>query len=244
MLTALIMLWGAVSSLAAEATVPFGISVRWAVDSVGEKKELRTWSVDELAQIKGSLMATVLEKSLEPLPPESRARVDLVIAKSKSGNQAWLPRSLITRYPIVLNARGELRVPWKSHPKVLNEPLPVLSFDLSEVQSLDFANYHDRFGPAFLKRRTDPTAMRGEKLFLQNCRACHEARNSANPAVNQLKLGDEPQIRTLVDERHRGVNGMPKFSRKEVRALKVYSDAIEAENPPSPPSASIAGESR
>ena len=149
----------------------------------------------KMVKWEGVLLSHLIEKTLAHLPNEERAQVDLVVLKSKSNKKALIPRALVNKYPILLAFRSSSEagrdsfegrgpvfsvVPWSSKPKILQEDLPLENFFLPQITQIELTNYRNQYSPLFLKRRTDPSAMRGEKLFVQNCVTCH-ADGAAKP---------------------------------------------------------------
>lgn len=141
-----------------------------------------------IAQWQGHVLSAVLEKIMAPLSVEQRAHIDLLVFVDASGREVLLPRWVATKYPVLLaNKRdGESIsvmpvVPWTSKEKILQDELPLEAFFVSNLRRIDLANYRDRMGQVFLRRRTDPLAMRGEKLFAKNCLGCHSSGESPHP---------------------------------------------------------------
>ena len=156
---------------------------------------------------------------MEDLPLDKKAQVDLVILKSEHGQPAQIPRALMTKYPLFLAyrwdsseseklGRGPLVsiIPWSSKPKIQSEEVPLESYFISQVTEIELTSYRDRFSPLILKRRTDPAAMRGEKLFVQNCVGCRALTGSTKlPKFN--------------------------FNEKNWKSIGQYLQAHRAENP-------------
>lgn len=188
----------------------------------------------QIATWKGVLLSGLIDEAMGQLPPELKAQVDLVVLKGKDGKEVLVPRSFIVKYPVLLalsrNGKGELGdlgpvfsvVPWSSRPKVSKELLPIESYFLSRVTQIELTNYRDRYPLVFLKRRTDPAAMRGEKLFVQNCVSCH---NSKSKTLLEDKAG------TLGSAKHPDIEGSPKLASREWRYITQYVEAYRTENP-------------
>jgi mono/diheme cytochrome c family protein len=227
---------------------------------VGEARELKSWSLPEFKTLKqvssrekdprsgaelkwqGVLLSTVLEKAMAELRPEERAQVDLVILRSESGAQALVPRGFVVKYPLMLaysrerQGEGDLGTlfsvaPWTSKPKIRDEGLPLETLFLNHVQTVELGSYQSLYGSLFLKRRTDPAAVRGEKLFVQNCLACHGT--GKGPSVSDLmNPTHEQKTRTFAGSAgHSNVMGLPKMTDRDRRALTSYLDSHKAENP-------------
>lgn len=195
----------------------------------------------------GILLSQFLDKALESLPADNRAQVDLIVLKDRNGRSAYIPRALAGKYPLMLalqwdsNGVSELEkmkgliysiVPWTSKSKILNEDLPLETFFVADVAKIELANYRDRFGTFFLKRRTDPSAIRGEKLFVQNCACCHLGSQGVN--LNSLigKITEE-KSRKFASEGHPAVTPQSsiKLNQQTRRYLFRYLEAHRLENP-------------
>jgi hypothetical protein len=221
----------------------------------GKTSELKSWNVAELKGLKqmvsrekdpdtkaivkyrGVSLSVLLESAMASLTPEQKAQIDLVILSDTEGNRAQVPRSFIVKYPIfvALEKGGHALagtaplgtvVPWTSHPKTLKEDLPLDTYFINHLKTVELANYHERFGSLFLKRRTDPTAMRGEKVFVQHCARCHEG----GKALQIKELTTEERKRSVASKTHPDVKGVPKLNDREWRALGNYFDAYHSEN--------------
>lgn len=232
------------------------------MEASGTAQELQSWTLGDLEKVaknssnekdpesgkllryKGVSLIQLVDQALAKITPERRAQIDLVILKGAS-DQALIPRSFIVKYSMLVAFQADGKelgadkgpytvVPWTSKPQLLNEYLPVESYFIPQLKEIQFANYKDRYGQFYLKRRTDPAAMRGEKLFVQNCLACHAA--GRGPSLEKT--------RTVANEVHTGqrpTKGMPKFSEKERRYLGNYFDAFFGENPSGPGAATASG---
>lgn len=173
-------------------------------NAAGIKQELKTWTRSELSRMhqvvgkekdlatgkterwEGVLLSGLVDKMMTELPIEKSSQIDLVILRNGGGKSAFLPRAFISKYPVLLALNGTSPgskffhsvVPWTSKPKILTEDLPLETYFLSDVVAVELSNYREQFSPFFLRRRTDPSAMRGEKLFIQNCVGCHSQPDS------------------------------------------------------------------
>jgi hypothetical protein len=212
------------------------LKVLW--NGAGTREVLKTWSPAELsAQFKrttsrekdpetgklvswqGILLSQLVDKALEQLPPERKAQVDLLIMKGENGVMAHIPRSLITKYPLLL-ARSPVPVsvivPWTSKPKIRTEGLPLERYFVSGVREVELTSYRERFASFFLKRRTDPAAVRGEKIFIQNCVTCQDEGLDGNAAEREIASDRHASLEATLSERDR-------------RALRSYLNAWRAE---------------
>jgi hypothetical protein len=189
----------------------------------------------------GILLSEVIEKATEELPLEQRARFDLLVLEG-SRSKAYLPRSLIQKYPILLARTVDGRevpggfqvvIPWTSRPKIRGEEyLPLESYFVSELKSVQLTSYQSVYAGNFLKRRTDPSAIRGEKIFLQNCMGCH-----GNGSVKQLTVAEltaeGARARVLASGKgagHAMAPGVKQFDSKDRRAILSFLEAYRSEN--------------
>lgn len=224
------------------------LSVSWSV--TGPEQELKTWNqaafgklksvssqeksptTGKLTHYKGVLLSQVLEQAMESLPLERKAQVDLLVLKNASGGQVLLPRSVVTKYPVMLALDGDktsVVMPWTSKSRIMSEDLPIESYFVSDLTRIELSNYRERYQSVFLKRRTDPLAMRGEKIFVQNCVGCHAGDNKPSVA----DLSGEPQSRRLASDGHPAqVKGVPHLNERDRRALVNYLEAYRSENSP------------
>ncbi len=184
----------------------------------------------KVTQYKGVLLSQLLEKTMASLPVERRAQIDLLVLKTPTGGQVLLPRSVVVKYPVLLaldGGKASVIMPWTTRPKIMTENLPIETYFVPELSSIELSNYNDRYGGVFLKRRTDPLAMRGEKTFVQNCLNCH----SESGKLSVVQLSGELQARKLASDGHPGqVKGVPPLKDRDRRALVSYLEAFRSEN--------------
>lgn len=230
----------------------FQLGAVWTASS--HDVPLKSWSVAELMQLKkaqsrereldsgqlvrwkGTLLSHWIEKALSDLKPEEKAQVDLVVLKATNGTQTVIPRYLITKYPLMLAYEREgmplsvdgglatVVIPWTSRAKIADEGLPLSTYFIRNVSKIELTSYGSRYSGLYLKRRTDPLAIRGEKLFLQNCISCHATGKAPS-------LTDGKSTRTLASaSEHPKAESAPKLNERDVRALKSYLEAYRSEN--------------
>lgn len=157
----------------------------------GRLRERAPWS-ERGEEWSGPFLGEVLTESLRNLSPEARAQIDLVVLQGASGGQAWIPRAFITRYPLLLASPSwSTVVPFSSRSEIRTEEVPYGTYWIRDVRRLELTNFRVQFGKFYLKRRTDPAAMRGEKVFVQNCLACHHA---APPPLRDAKQFSHPLV--------------------------------------------------
>jgi len=84
---------------------------------------------------------------------------------------------------------------------------------VSHVTNIILTSYQDEYAEFRLQKRTDPSAMRGEKLFLQNCISCHADKKSMNIKSTSLN-----GIQT------HSPFGFEVFSKRDIRSIDRYID--------------------
>jgi hypothetical protein len=183
-------------------------------------------------QWEGISLGDLLDRAMKPMTNDQKAQIDLVVLKSGEGGEsaaeALIPRSFIVKYPVMLANRRDHKplsnfesvAPWTSKSKTKEEGLPLETYFLKGVVQVELANYRERFGNVFLKNRKEPTALRGEKIFIQNCMSCH------NSAKGEKGI---TEARRFIDS-HPTVAGSPKLNEREQRSLKTYLETYQAEN--------------
>ena len=211
------------------ATQPNTLIKAFAPEELKKLKRSGSVEADPLtgkkAKFEGILLSDVIDQALNGAANDRKALIDLVILKNAHGATALIPRSLIVKYPVILaNSQDHKKlaglrsvIPWTSRPKARTEGLPLETYFVDDVNEVQLANYRERYGDVFLKRRTEPLAMRGEKLFIQSCLSCHDSTPGSSKARNWV--GQHPTI-----------NGAPKLDERDQRALRSYLDLFKAEN--------------
>jgi hypothetical protein len=178
---------------------------------------------DRVLEWKGPLLGSLLDEAMKPLNAEAKSQIDLIVLKGGKGEQAWIPRAFLTRYPMLLaEPTLDSVVPTTSWAKIQTEDLPHGTYWVRGVQRVELTNYREQFGRFYLKRRTDPAAMRGEKVFVQNCLACHSG--GAKPAASW-------QGESLVDllKKHPRKTGFQEVNARTEKALASYWTAYRSE---------------
>ena len=248
----LIVFFSVFSVHASEKSTVWTGNLQALINNGGVKQELKSWSLAELRKFKqltsremdpvsgkivrwrGVGLSQVLDNALSTLPIERRAQIDLVIIENDQGGRALVPRAFIVKYPVILALKKEKEtissglysvVPWTSKSRTLNEGLPLESFFISKITRVEFANYRELFADIFLKRRTDPAAIRGEKTFIQNCAVCHASDKA--PQLKELVKKHKNKALATID--HPPIEGVPKLSEKKFRYLSNYFNAFGIE---------------
>jgi hypothetical protein len=215
----------------AEPQAAFTIPVQ--TEQLKALKRQKTSGYDPVNQsnreYEGPLLSAVLDHALEALPAPDRARFDLIVLHGRGGKRALIPRALVVKFPILLALNHEQApvsvAPLSSHSRLLKEGVPPGTLYLEGVERVECANSRDRFGALYLKRRTDPSAMRGEKLFVQNCLACHAAGQGPGPE----KITAPAEGGGALPARHSAVAGYAELSSRDLRALQSFLTAYHSE---------------
>ena len=232
------------------------LDIVWVRD--GLVQALKHWTLADLTKLKsttssekdpvtekvmkwqGVSLADLVDKALEGLTAENRAQIDLVILKNAAGDFAPIPRFVMKRYPLMLAIlppgspfvdRGPLYsvIPWTSRPNILKEILPLDRYFISQVSRIELANDEELNRALFLKRRTDPSAIRGEKLFIQSCSLCHQL-DRVTPK------GEALAIKKVMDPEKSPLSGTSLHNKKLIlqekdrKSILRYLNAYEAEN--------------
>ncbi len=236
-------------ALCASSSALADISVVWNASEPSHP--LKQWSADEIIGLRrsvihekesesgrvlawqGPFLSEFIKTSMKDLPLGQQASVDLLILKNRSGASVAIPRWLITRYPVLLGKTKDspsfqVVLPWTSRPSIRKESLPLRAYTISDIVSIELSSYDQVYHSFYLKKRNDPVAMKGEKLFVQNCTSCHSA--GALQTFSMADLAMSPRTRQLASQGHPGVPDAPKITESEARALVTYLDAFRAEN--------------
>jgi hypothetical protein len=232
----------------------------WTLSALNQLKKTESREKDpisgKLLKWKGVLLSKLIEKSLDHLTPDNRAQIDLIVLKNASGERALIPRAMITKYPMLLaiqseGANGVSRdrgpimaiAPWTSKPRIMDERIPVENYFLSNLERIELTSYKDRFSSLFLKRRTDPAAMRGEKIFVQTCVSCHSEGDSR--VYRSSDLGSD----SLTSEHsglHASMKSALRLNDRDKKSVQSYLAAYRTEHsgPAADPSHNLTEEER
>ena len=214
---------------------------KWSIDELSHQPMLTSTEEDPLTHQKstwrGLLLAKLVVDAVEQLSPEDKSQFDLVILRGNAGETAYIPRAFIAKYRFFLavlpmkkgaDLRGPLYsvVPWTSNPKILTEDLPLESFFVPNVKRIELTNYVAQYGALFLKRRTDPSAIRGEKIFVQSCTGCHALKQGSS----FIDVAAEERANRYFAGNHPAVKGVVKLSEKSRKSISRYLNAYRMEN--------------
>lgn len=193
-------------------------------------------SSGEIVSFTGPSLATLVEDATKGLTAADRATTDLVVLKTRAGREFLMPKAFLVKYPqiqLALKKNGQslgeeaprVVLPVKSNAKIRSENMLLEPMFVTELASVTLASYERRYGEFFLKRRTDPAAMRGEKLFLQNCVTCH-----TQPLLAMAVLTTADKVEKVAHGEHPNVPGNPGFKalfdKKAIRSLVSYLEAF------------------
>lgn len=249
-----------------KADPPRAGSLVTACSALGCERDLKVWEMADLSKLQmkssvekdpvtgkmvkwdGILLSKLVEDVLKDLALEHRAQIDLIVLRGKAGDKAVIPRALITKYPILLALNSEKNkklenrgliysvMPWTSKPRILGEELPLERYFIPQVNRIELTNYRQLYDPLYLKRRTDPSAMRGEKIFVQNCVGCHSEPTTTVPTalMGAMARGAGSDSNYKVNYAHPSVQGGPKLSERDIRSIWRYLEEFKEENVPAP----------
>lgn len=184
----------------------------------------------QMVEWKGVLISKWIEKELAELPLDQRSQVDLLILKNTQGQQAIIPRYVVKSYPLMLawekdqkkllesNEAFTVVVPWSSGSKITQTHYPWTAYQISGVREIQLSSYQSRFSSLLLKRRTDPAAVRGEKMVVENCLSCHGNGRARGFHDYAAKLSELPQQVSSAHARSEG----PELKGRDLRAFMSY----------------------
>ncbi len=235
------------------------LQIAWEAPGAPVPRVLKEYSLAELASKKtlvltekdplesntstkfqGVSLARLIEEATQGLTAADRSSSDLIVMKTRSGREVLMPKAFLVKYPEIqialrqdgkdLGAEGmRVVLPATSSSKIRRENILLEPMFVSELASVTLSSYDKRYGRLLLQRRTDPAAMRGEKLFLQNCVACH-----TQPQATVASLDTNEKLKVLVEGAHPtfpGNNGGFKaiFDKKAMRSVGSYLDAFRSQ---------------
>ncbi len=188
------------------------------------------------ARFQGVSLAAVVEEATKTFTAADRSTTDLVVLKARTGREVLMPKAFLIKYPQIQiafrkNAKSlgsdapRIILPVLTSTKIQHENILLDPLFISALSSITLSSYEKRYGAFFLQRRTDPAAMRREKLLLQNCVTCH-----TQPAVAMAALTSSDKIRKMAQGEHPVVTGNSGFKTifdaKAIRSLVSYLEAF------------------
>jgi hypothetical protein len=246
-LSSFLVLWSSLLFAGPSTVNGSDYKITAVLNAAGVQQELKSWTVRELSGLKqvsskekeprsgkiapfrGVVLSVLIDDALRSLTPEHRAQIDSVLLKSEAGDCVMIPRAFVIKYPMFLalsspssdlGALGPVYsvVPWTTRPRVMDEDGPVANYFVPRVQRIELANSRELYNGFFLSRRTDPAAMRGEKIFVKHCAACQSCGKAA--AVTK----------TTIEECGQRLIKGAFLKEKEQRAVSSYLEAFRGEN--------------
>lgn len=193
---------------------------------------LRQWSVEEVRkfQVRGRFTSQrfIFDESAKDLELAARADIDLltVYGKDNAGQPkvARVPRFMVWRDAFKLSfdsKKGELYS--RAIPTHLKLPLEL--FQIRQIHRIELSQHRETYPDTKLKIRTNPAASRGEKLFTQNCLACHSL---AAKAIDPASL--TPEALQGFAAKHGKFVGLS-IDARDARGLTAYAEALASEKP-------------
>ena len=194
-------------------------------------------SATEMAKFLGPSLSALIEETTKAQTAAERSTTDLVVLKTRTGKEALMPKAFLVKYPqiqLALKKNGQalgpeaprVVLPATSNAKIKSENILLEPLFVSELAAITLTSYEKRYGSFLLKRRTDPAAMRGEKMFLQNCVSCH-----GQPQVALSTLASVDKVEKIANGQHPDVRGVRDFKsifdKKSTRSLASYLEAFK-----------------
>lgn len=206
----------------------------YLLEDLAKRKQASLTEIDPESKksslFKGVSLSQLVDEATKPLTAADRSHIDLVILKGKT-QTALMPRAFLVKYSAIqlaLTQDGKniatigprVVLPATSNAKIQKESILLDPLFVSDLESVILTSYQFHYANLFLKKRSDPAAMRGEKLFVQNCVTCHQQ------GVNKSFEGVE---------KHREVSGASGLSNilepKQLRSLTSYIEAYRGQEP-------------
>ena len=197
---------------------------------------LKSWSNDEIqkwisnSHAKSSEVSAqkfLFEDSTTVLDLNDRASIDLVTITTDS-KTIRVPRFMIWR--------GFFQFKWDSKSGELSSRVkniekgrilvPSWYFEASHIRKIELSDHLVSYPQTKLKIRTNPAASRGEKIFTQNCLACHSVTTYGSPSLNPTAL-NKARLNSF-NNIHKKWPELQLDSRSE-RGLIEYSEALALE---------------
>lgn len=210
------------------------------LEDLAKKKQQELSEIDPhsgtKAKFKGVSLSALVDQSSTALSAEDKSHIDLVILKSRDGKSVLMPRDFLQKYPTIQLALAQdgkplgddaprVILPATTNAKMRRENLVLDPLFVSQLSEVKLTSYQFYFADLYLKKRTDPAAVRGEKFFFQNCVGCHGGPGGA-PGVAAISAADRI---TKLAEGHPSVPGAGKLkSILDARHLRSLSSYLEA----------------
>ena len=202
----MVLLWGMMAAPLGAYAGPIKVAILGAPEV--------EFPIKEASKIK---MSELIDKIMEGLKADQRAKVDLVQFTFAEGPKAYVPRALFKKRVWTLdNTSGKPElIPPTRDSELTREGFWMDPFKRKIVTGIDLLESKTRFIHFFLIKRSDPVASRGERLYLQACITCH---GSAEQWLTSQAGATAPATH------HPDVNSsQAPFGAKELRSVQVYS---------------------
>jgi hypothetical protein len=203
-------------------------------------RTLKTWTPEEIKKLRQvgtfNSQKLIFDESAKTLELAERADIDLVTVygKNSAGKPkiARVPRFMIWRdaFKISFDSKSG-RLSSRATPTHLKVPLDL--FTLHDITKIELSQHHSTYPGTRLRVRTNPAASRGEKLYTQNCLACHSFANPLDPTSLTAE-----RLKAFTTQ-HVGFQGLV-IDARDARGLTAYAEALASEKTqvPSPPKGS------
>ena len=182
-------------------------------------------------------LGKLVDGALSTLVLPERSQVDLLVIKTKDGSEVFLPRFLVHRHSFEVrtdNAQGlQVVAPDNIESRLEKEGFAASSLSASRVDSVQLTSFKNRFGAYLLTNRSDPSSVRGEKIFLQRCVGCHQGGTlgGKTPQIKSLLQSMDPKANPGLigwfSQRHSGKAAAPGLSISDARALESYRSQLK-----------------
>jgi len=212
------------------------------LDELAKKKQVELAEIDPKSgtktRFKGVSLSALVDQSATALSAEDKSHIDLVILKSRDGKSVLMPRDFLQKYPSIQLALAQdgkpigddaprVILPATTNAKMQKENLVLDPLFVSRLSEVKLTSYQFYFADLYLKKRTDPSAVRGEKIFMQNCVGCHGGPGGA-PTAHAIAAPD--RMAALSSKGHPAVPGGSKLKgilgARQVRYLSSYLAAF------------------
>jgi hypothetical protein len=205
----------------------------WSIQRNLQEEPFLSWSRQEVIQFPSKIKAlrhfsgpeVALSSMLEALLEKEDAQVDLLTFFDKGDKSLAMPRAFSLKYRVKLAISwGKARLLLPDKGPIEKEELPTEHFRTFAPVRILLSRAQDTYAP-FMVTHGNPSLMAGQKLFVQNCLACHQARE----VPTGLDLA-----KTFLSKGHpvsSKINGSPIFKQKLQRYVDHLSQTLAASKP-------------
>jgi len=216
--------------------------------------ELLNWKLDQkrekvpqessVALWEGVDFNKLIDVALEGVTLHERGEIDLVLLKGQDNKVITVPRSFIRKFSFLLAIKKNgkpLTAPYAPFFSVVpvsslsagdkrkldEEIYPLHLFSVTGIKEITFTRVQDQYGSLFLRRKTNPLALRGERVFVWNCNTCH-AMDKVSPDPRWSKAIESSEL--FKTHKNKGLI-LPDFNRLDRLGLIAYFEQHQKENP-------------